>query len=1277
MRPLHHTRYPALILKSVTDTGLASELRRFLRFILVGCCGVLLNTIILYLLVEEGGFEPLLAAAFATEVVILSNFFLNDRWTFRHERGLSHLPFWRRATRYNLVAAVGLLFSLATLALLTMVYGMNYLAANLVAIGIATTWNYLVSSRYAWAGLRESEGWGQFGLALVRFALPRISGSAFALLARGAILLALIVIMRIDLTSWLTIAALVFALALLIPAGLARREVVTRVFALAVGVSALGYLSWRFGVLNWASWWIAVPLFAAEALGAAHTLGLQYTIWPRPPLQLTASENPSRRPIFIFIPTVNEGPAILGPTIESAIAARDAYLAEYPDGRVEIVVCNDGLVGGSPRWQEVVALAARLGVTCCTRTVGGGAKAGNIESARQQRGAIGDALIVIFDADQIARPEFLLATIPPFADPAIGWVQSGQYYRNLDNPVARWANDQQGLFYRVLCPGKAAQDSAFICGTNVVIRAAALDEIGGLPQHSVTEDFVASIELHPRWRSIFLRDELAHGIGPTDLPSYFMQQRRWAIGTLGALRSHWSQIFLPTWSGLRLNQRLQYALACTHYLSGVRDAIYLIAPIAFLVTGIPAVRGADLSAFLWHFLPYWLASQLAFWHVARGRTSLRGIVIGFGSFPTLIGSLVTVISGHRVRFTVTAKERTGERSWRHLLPHTLGLIACLGGLILALLARGDRGPILISALWVVYTALMLSGVLWLGLADHFSGSGIRRARRVSSRHWHLGPGNARRPALLVLAVVLAVTPIIAVVANVASGTSRPEKFSPASEPDVRRIGATVPLDLLQSRPTEIEQQLGVSLGIVGRSQTIDDHFDRAWADRLAAHGTRPWLTLLFTIPGASSLDASLPAIGNGIHDDALRQWAREIRAYGQPVYLSVLPYLDRNWAVSSAVSNGGIPQDGPRAWEHIRAIFDQEGAANVAWVWAAADPARDQDYAPPPSEIDVVLLSLIAYPDTEWSDPTASLAEVAARYPNTPLFLEVSAAGDAQRKAAWLRATGQAIATIPNARGLLYHEGSPDPKAVGADHDPWSLNSDPLALLAMRETSALLLAGPAPQATPAITGSGIAVPTATVAIGSTDVVPLPATFATPTTSVAVPTASAVTTATPIAAPFQTGQLVASIDYSSTIRSVITAQFDLGSAGRERRLYFSIRYITAGSERVVEMVSIGDQAWQREMDGSWQATTLAPTLQAQLQTLLPQTMGDEVSNVSGTGQIVSRWFDSERGADVVLYSDVADGLPREMQLHTRNTGITMVVSYQAWNGVVAIPSPPAR
>lgn len=514
-----------------------------------------------------------------------------------------------------------------------------------------------------------------------------------------------------------------------------------RTAALAAGValSGTGYLLFRVQIIHWAAWWIALPLFLAEMHGLTHTLGLQYTLWPRPAPRVYTEEDPSRRPIFILIPTVNEGVVVLEPTIEGALQSRAHYLTQFPDAEVTVVVCNDGYVAGYPDWYATETLAQRMGVVCVTRPVGGGAKAGNIEWARQAVGAVGDALVVLFDADQVAEEAFLVQTIPPFTDPAIGWVQTGQYYRNLDNPVARWANDQQALFYRVLCPGKAALNAAFICGTNVALRADALDEIGGLPQDSVTEDFAASLLLHPRWRSVFLPGVLALGLGPMDLKSYFAQQGRWATGTLGVLRRHWRRLLLPGRDGLSLPQRIQYGLACTHYLSGLRDLVYLLVPFVFLLMGASALRGADIPTFLDHFLPYFLFSQLAFWHTARRRTTWRGIILSFGSFPVLLASLLLVVLGQPTRFAITPKHRSLVKARLPLLPQALAGAICLSGLVMAAASPGDKALVLLSALWLLTMMLMLSGVLWLGFQDRKVGasSGEAEEQRETNKPSHL------------------------------------------------------------------------------------------------------------------------------------------------------------------------------------------------------------------------------------------------------------------------------------------------------------------------------------------------------------------------------------------------------------------------------------------------------------------------------------------------------------------------------------------------------------
>ncbi len=904
-----------------------------------------------------------------------------------------------------------------------------------------------------WRWRFSAEGIGQATYAF-RANLLRAFTNVSALLAIICIMLMVAISQE---GAWISIGTAFLAIAVLVRAREKEqtRDVIIKVMTLCVFVSALNYMLWRIWAINWDAWWSGIPLIAAELFGMIHTLGLQYTIWPRPEPEILNNEDPTYRPIFIFIPTVNEGSEILIRTIMGTLRARERYLAAYPHGQVSIVLCNDGYVANAPNWKEPEEVAERFKVTCITRRVKGGAKAGNIENARQIVGATGNALIVIFDADQVAEPDFLMKTIPPFSDSRMGWVQTGQYYRNLDNVVSRWANDQQALFYKVLCPNKSNQNAAFICGTNVVISAEALDEIGGLPQDSVTEDFAASIELHSHWRSIFLPDILATGLGPMTLNSYLKQQNRWAIGTLSVFRTSWKRIFLPQRNGLSAQQRIQYALACTHYLCGVRDLIFIIAPLVFLLTGIPAVKGAGLGDFLEHFIPYFVASQIAFWYVGWGKTSVRGILIGFGSFYALLGSLYTVVTGRKVGFAVTSKTRGADNLIRTLRPYLIAFFFCMLGVVVGLsheLSPLERGKTLVSVFWAVYTMMLLSGMLWLGLMDLRQEAILQRraARAARPPRRSLVRLSPKLAVLLVPVIIVATVAAIIVPREQQALASSIPRFTVSAKGD-RVLGLTLSLQDLNTAPPKVEQELHARPGIVGRTQDITDSFDRDWADGLTKEGAQPWVTLIFRLPDSPAYLSSLPAITNGFYDDLLKRWAGQISDYGKPVYITILPHVDRNWDVSSAVTNGGIPQDVPNAWLHVQQVFDDVEVKNVAWVWAPADPVHDQAYAPPLSSIDVVLLSMISYPKTTWANPQQEVSDLVTRYPYKPLFIEVSADGDPVQKASWLITVGAAVADKSTVRALFYHEGSPDLHPTPQQDEVWSLASDAQSLSAFKD----------------------------------------------------------------------------------------------------------------------------------------------------------------------------------------------------------------------------------
>lgn len=121
-----------------------AKLARAARFCLVGGTGVVINTAVLYLLSRGLGLPLPLSSAIAVEVAILSNYMLNDRFTFGTRR-----PSFRRLAKFNTTSLAGLGVNVMIVWLLTR-HGVYFLAANLVGIAVAVVVNYTFSVAWVW-----------------------------------------------------------------------------------------------------------------------------------------------------------------------------------------------------------------------------------------------------------------------------------------------------------------------------------------------------------------------------------------------------------------------------------------------------------------------------------------------------------------------------------------------------------------------------------------------------------------------------------------------------------------------------------------------------------------------------------------------------------------------------------------------------------------------------------------------------------------------------------------------------------------------------------------------------------------------------------------------------------------------------------------------------------------------------------------------------------------------------------------------------------------------
>lgn len=126
------------------------EFARFGKFCLVGGSGVLVNMGLLWALTELAGLYYLVSSAIGIETSIITNFTLNEFFTFADRRSAGGKGFFKRLVKFNMVSLAALALNMGVLWFLTSVVGLYYLISNLFGIAAAVMWNYLVNVLWTW-----------------------------------------------------------------------------------------------------------------------------------------------------------------------------------------------------------------------------------------------------------------------------------------------------------------------------------------------------------------------------------------------------------------------------------------------------------------------------------------------------------------------------------------------------------------------------------------------------------------------------------------------------------------------------------------------------------------------------------------------------------------------------------------------------------------------------------------------------------------------------------------------------------------------------------------------------------------------------------------------------------------------------------------------------------------------------------------------------------------------------------------------------------------------
>jgi len=380
----------------------------------------------------------------------------------------------------------------------------------------------------------------------------------------------------------------------------------------AVAVLSLIYLPWLVRSANSDVLWLSVPFVVGNVLLLASVLIHWINNWtrvvPTPHLVRRGFEPP----VAVIIPTYGEPVHMVRRTVVSVLEQ------DYPMSQLTVMVSDDG---HSPDMESMLDELRRRYPR--TRLIynepplkgdpvrRGEAKAGNLNAAMQRLVDEGvDAeFIETRDADDLVGDnQFLRSCIGQLrAREKLAFVQTvktgevspGDPFGNLNS-----------TFYQAVMFARNAANAVFPCGSGLVWRREALDDIGWFNDWNLVEDLQSGVDaLKKGWSSEYLGIVGAFAqSSPEDLPNVYKQRGTWALDT--ARLMIWGSL-----KGLGLRQRLQFYDTYLHYLNSFTWLVLIVVTAFELFTNHQVINapGTQITLFFW---PMIIALELM--HLANG-----------------------------------------------------------------------------------------------------------------------------------------------------------------------------------------------------------------------------------------------------------------------------------------------------------------------------------------------------------------------------------------------------------------------------------------------------------------------------------------------------------------------------------------------------------------------------------------------------------------------------------------------------------------------------------
>lgn len=409
-------------------------------------------------------------------------------------------------------------------------------------------------------------------------------------------------------------------------------------------------------------WYLVYTLFLVVYLGLSFAVGVFSEPFSLANHECSKDEFLRKPTVDVFLPSCGEPIEIIKNTILCAKKMAEFY------GPAKLYVLDDA---GNP---ELKDFCKTQNILYFARGENSLKKAGNVRYGF--RISSGE-WIYILDADFAPRYD-ALDEIYPLITPEVAIIQTPQFFRveKSMSYVEKGAGYVQELFYRLIQVNRNHYGAPICVGTCALYRRKALEPFGGTAPIAYSEDLHTGFSVMTHgWKVKYFPINLAAGLCPDTIKSYFTQQYRWCMGSLSLMTTK------EFWTAPKVNwiQRACFLTGMLYYITTAISVILTAAPSLIVLYFYPELAHRYSVIFS---IPSLLVGTIAVGLWSKHRFGLYALEARHLAYWAHLFAIVDKMRGNLMPWIPTGNVQKNTRhAWFKgiYLAHTLSLTALLIG----------------------------------------------------------------------------------------------------------------------------------------------------------------------------------------------------------------------------------------------------------------------------------------------------------------------------------------------------------------------------------------------------------------------------------------------------------------------------------------------------------------------------------------------------------------------------------------------------------------------